>query len=431
MKQKTLKNTIEFSGVGLHSGLEVSVKLIPKNENFGIRFKRTDLPESCEINADYKNVISTQRSVTLGRGNSYIKTVEHLLAALYAYGIDNLLIEANGGEIPAVDGSAAPFTQKILETGILELPAEKECIRLKEPVNFKEKDSFISAYPGENLKITVVINFNHPLAGYQVFEFEKGKDDFFSVLSPARTFGFWEEIEFLKKNNLALGGSPDNAIIIKKDKIMTKLRFDDEIVRHKCLDLIGDMALLGKDLKAHICAYKSSHGLDIKFLKKIAAFKEGEMVNIDINEIFKILPHRYPFLLVDRVLELVDDKRAVGIKNVTYNEPFFMGHFPEKPIMPGVLIIEALAQIGGIMLLNKRRHLKITPYFTGIDKVRIRKAVIPGDQILLTAEVLNIRGNQMGKIKATATVNGRLVTEGELMFALVQEKAEDRGEDLE
>jgi len=429
MKQKTLKNIIEFSGVGLHSGCEVSVRLIPKNENFGIKFKRTDLPGNNEIEANYKNVASTQRSVTLGAGDARVKTVEHLLAALYAYGIDNLLIEVKGEEIPAVDGSAAPFAQKILETGILELPAEKEYFCIKEPVNFKESDSFISAYPSDALKVTVVVNFNHPLAGYQVFEFEKDKDDFFTALSPARTFGFWEEIEFLKKNNLALGGSPDNAIIIKKDKIMTKLRFDDEIVRHKCLDLIGDIALLGKDLKAHICAYKSSHGLDIKFLKKITAFKkEGEMADIDINEILKILPHRYPFLLVDRVLELEDDKRAVGIKNVTYNEPFFTGHFPEKPIMPGVLIIEALAQIGGIMLLNKRRHMKIIPYFTGIDKVRIRKAVIPGDQILLTAEVISIRGNQMGKIRAKATVNGKLVTEGEFMFALMPEKTEDRGE---
>lgn len=422
MKQKTLKNIIEFSGVGLHSGGDVSIKLIPKNENFGIKFKRVDLPGTSEIEANYKNVVSTQRSVTLGKGDSRVKTVEHLLAALYAYGIDNLLIEVKGEEIPAVDGSAAPFTQKILETGILELPAEKKYVRLKEPVNFKENDSFITAYPSDALKVTVVVNFNHPLAGYQVFEFEKDKDDFFTQLSPARTFGFWEEIEFLKKNNLALGGSLDNAIIIKKDKIMTLLRFDDEIVRHKCLDLIGDIALLGNDLKAHICAYKSSHGLDMKFLKKIAAFKEGEMVDININEILKILPHRYPFLLIDRVLELEDDKKAVGIKNVTYNEPFFTGHFPEKPIMPGVLIIEALAQIGGIMLLNKRRHMKIIPYFTGIDKVRIRRAVIPGDQILLTAEVISIRGNQMGKIRARATVDGKLVTEGEFMFALMPEK---------
>lgn len=431
MKQKTLKNIIEFNGIGLHGGKDVSIRLIPKGDNFGIRFKRTDTPESTEIKADYKNVVSTQRSVVIGTENYGIKTIEHLLASLYAYDIDNLLVEVNGEEIPIIDGSSLVFAQKILEIGTVELDSPQKYISLKNPVEFKEKDSFICAYPSENFKITVVVNFNHPMAGHQVFEFEKYKDNFFELIAPARTFGFWEEIEVLRKNNLAMGGSLENAIIIKKDEILTKLRFNDEIVRHKCLDLIGDMALLGQPLKAHIFAYKSSHGLDIKFLKKIARHKEGEMVDIDINEIFKILPHRYPFLLVDRVLELENDKIAVGIKNVTYNEPFFMGHFPQKPIMPGVLIVEALAQIGGIMLLDKRRDKKITPYFTGIDKVRIRRVVVPGDQLVLKAEVISIRGNQMGKIKATATVNDKLVADGELMFALVSEKSEGGGQKAE
>ncbi|MFH1454158.1 MAG: UDP-3-O-acyl-N-acetylglucosamine deacetylase [Armatimonadota bacterium] len=421
MKQKTLKQELEFSGIGLHSGTEVKVRLIPREENYGIKFKRVDLPGTPEIELCPAGVLSTVRSVSVGTKNCNVRTVEHLLAALYAYGVDNLLIEVSGEEIPALDGSALPFAAEI-KSHLLEQNADKSYLIIKEPFSFKKGDSFITAHPADELKITTLVNFNHPMVGAQSFDFIKEKNDFLSEVAPARTFGFWEEVESLKERNLALGGSLDNAVVIKQDSIMTKLRFDDEIVRHKGLDLIGDLAVLGKPLKAHIYAYKSSHSLDIDFIKRLPVVKEGTVADINIKEIFGILPHRYPFLLVDRILELENDKRSVGIKNVTINEPFFNGHFPGNPIMPGVLIIEAMAQVGGIMLLNGRRDKKITPFFAGIDKVKFRKAVVPGDQLLIEADVISLRSNQMGKVKVIAKVEDKVVAEGELMFALVVEK---------
>ncbi|HDN98148.1 MAG TPA: bifunctional UDP-3-O-[3-hydroxymyristoyl] N-acetylglucosamine deacetylase/3-hydroxyacyl-ACP dehydratase [bacterium] len=436
IKQKTIKNIAEVEGVGLHTGKKVKVTFKPAPPNTGILFIRTDIPSSPVIKAEIDNLLDIEkypRRTSLGNQDCEIHTVEHLLSALYALEIDNLIVEINGEECPGLDGSAISFVEIIKKAGIEEYDEEKEVIYLKEPIYISQNGAHIIALPYDKLRISYTLNYpNSPLKS-QFASFIIDPDTYEKEIAAARTFCLQEEVENLKSLGLGKGSDYSNTLVISKDGVINnKFRFEDEPVRHKIVDLIGDLALLGKRICCHIIGIRSGHSLNTKLIKKIKEVTKKEKVagigaptlsqipsqTFEIEDIEKIIPHRYPFLLVDKIVEIQEGKRAIGIKNVSINEWFFQGHFPGRPVMPGVLIVEAMAQVAGVLMLSKKENRGKLAYFMSIDKVKFRKTVRPGDQLIIEVEVVKLK-SKVGLINGKTYVDGKVAAEASLMFTVV------------
>lgn len=433
--QKTILKSASFSGIGVHTGNRCTLTMRPAPENFGIRFRRIDLPGVPEVPAHISNVVGTMRGTTIAEGDVKIHTVEHVLATLSSFGIDNCIIELDANEPPVGDGSSNPFVDLVQSVGVETQNAVSRELILREPIYVDEPDVTLVALPSSRFRISYTILFPQNQVGLdsQFLDFHVSQESFVKEIAPARTFCFFHEVEALMDQGLIKGGSLENAVVIGDEAIMSKeaLRFPNEFVRHKVLDLIGDLSLLGHRLRAHVIAIRSGHKHNTKltralsnYAKKIEAQTlplgfglDGEGKVLNVNEIKKILPHRYPFLLVDRIINIEEDKKIIGLKNVTVNEEFFNGHFPQQPVMPGVLIIEALAQVAGVMMLRKVEHQGRLAYFTAIDKARFRRMVVPGDQLRLEVVPLRIR-SRVGKVHGTAYVGDEVVAEADLMFAI-------------
>lgn len=458
-KQHTLKSSFSINGTGLHTGIMVEMTLHPANPGFGIQFKRVDLEDSPLIKADCDLVTDTSRGTTLQIGEAKVSTVEHILAALVASGIDNVLIELNGPEIPIMDGSSAPFIEKIETTGIAEQDAAKAWYSIDENIFHYDDGKRVEmvALPSLDYQITTLIDFNSPVLGTQHAALKSIKD-FKNEIAPCRTFCFLHELEMLLEHDLIKGGDINNAIVVvdkpvtdqemsrlakvfKREKIEVKsegylnnleLRFPNEPARHKLLDVIGDLALIGYPIKARIIANRPGHSSNVEFAKKIKQYikknkhvKDVPVYNPSVTPVFnleqieKLLPHRYPFLLVDKIIELTD-KVIVGVKNVTFNEWFFPGHFPNNPVMPGVLQIEALAQTGGILCINAMPEGNYDTYFLKIDNCKFKQMVKPGDTMLLKMELTAPIRRGICEMRGTVYVNGKVATEADLVAQVVK-----------
>jgi len=436
-RQRTVAREVRLSGIGLHSGARTTIVFKPAPAGTGIRFIRTDLEERPAIDVSVGTAVMAgdfSRRTVIGSGEVAVGTIEHVLAALRGMGIDNAVVEIDAAEPPEPDGSSAPYVDVLKRAGAREQDAERSYLVLREPVEFSEGDIRLRAVPHDGFRISFEIGYDHPLIGRQSITFDISEGVFEKEIAPARTFSLLKDVESLKKRGLIKGGSLDNSIVVGDEGILNEgpLRFADEFVRHKVLDLMGDLCLLGRPLKMHVSSVKSGHSTNLKFINKLHSalaradrgIGPGRQVkevpeSLTIDQIQKIMPHRYPFLLVDRILSLEPGKTVVGIKNVTINEPFFVGHFPSGPIMPAVLIIEAMAQVGGVMLLSMvdDPESKLV-YFMGIDKAKFRKPVVPGDQLRFELEMVKLRSKTC-KMRGKAYVDDAVVAEAELTSAVV------------
>lgn len=436
-KQRTIEKELSFSGTGLHTANKVNVKFRPAGPDSGINFIRVDLPDKPQIKADMNSLISLSQSprrTSIGNENFEIQTIEHLMAALSGMGIDNIFIEVDNNEIPGLDGSSLKFIEMLSRAGIKEQDKERHFYVVKDPIFVEEDDSSIIALPSSEFKISYTLDYKHAFLRTQFFELAINSDSFQKELVSARTFCMEEEVIQLQHQGLGRGANYENTLVIGKEGVVkNKLRFADEFIRHKILDLMGDLYLLGCPLKAHIIALKSGHSLNLRLSRKIFEQKqrysmggigvgyyarEGEE-ELDVNTIMKILPHRDPFLFVDRIIALQQGKHATGIKNVTINDYFFKGHFPGRPVMPGVLIVEAMAQVGGVMMLSTQENRGKLAYFLAADNIKFRKTVVPGDQLVFDVVAGKVK-SRTGQVHGKAFVDGKLVAEADLMFALVE-----------
>jgi len=462
-KQRTIAKPISITGVGLHTGNVSTITFLPAPENTHYIFVRTDLPERVEIPATVDYVVDISRGTTLGIDNTVVHTVEHVLAALAGLKIDNCIIELSNNEPPVFDGSAKPYVDVLLEAGIVEQEAEREYFELAEQVLYKNEEKFIDlvALPLNDYRLTVMVDYFNPALGSQhtgLFNFEK---EFIDEFSSARTFCFFTEVEQLLKAGLIKGGNLERAVVIIDKEVTqqelenlkhafhletvptvdgsgilngTKLRFPNEPARHKLLDLIGDMALVGVPLKAQILAARPGHQNNVEFAKLIRKHylsqKAKDRLNpaknkaniVDIYKIMEIMPHRYPFLLIDKIINMNrEENTIVGIKNVTVNEPFFPGHFPEKPIMPGVMIMEAMGQVGGLIVWYNQDVTNKLMYFTGFKNVKFKRPVIPGDQLVFEVQLVSQKFGML-MYKGVAYVDGEVVAEAEFNAALVNKQ---------
>jgi UDP-3-O-[3-hydroxymyristoyl] N-acetylglucosamine deacetylase / 3-hydroxyacyl-[acyl-carrier-protein] dehydratase len=425
VSRNTIAAPSSVDGVGLHLGVSCRLTFHPARSGTGIVFRRSDLPNSPTIPAHVDSAVLSERQTQLGEDPVSVHTVEHVLAAVGALEIDDLVIELNGPEPPIADGSAKPFFDALRSAGIASQSGSVQYLELREPVRFADGDAEYEAYPAETLDLDVTIDFPHKHIGRQRGRYRISPDRFAAELAPARTFGFVHEVEALRSRGLIKGASTKNAVVLDDAGVVdTTLRWPDEFVRHKALDCVGDLTLAGSRVRARIVARKPSHRGTVQLVRAMRASLTrggGQSVpELGIEEIMKVLPHRYPFLLVDRILEQ-SAKRVVGIKNVTINEPFFAGHFPGHPIMPGVLIIEAMAQAGGVLLMGaiENPQSKVV-YFTSLDSVKWRRPVKPGDQLRFELDLLQVRGT-MARMKGLAKVDGEVVCEAE-MGAMVRDR---------
>jgi UDP-3-O-[3-hydroxymyristoyl] N-acetylglucosamine deacetylase/3-hydroxyacyl-[acyl-carrier-protein] dehydratase len=421
MARRTLEGTAELSGTGLHTGAHTTVRLSAGEPGAGINFKRTDLRGEPLIPARIGQVQATERRTGLAQGEARVETVEHLLAAAHALQLDDLLISIDGPEPPILDGSFRPWLEAMHSAGIAERDGAPAVLKVTQPFTVQEGEATYVVSPGKGLQITATIEWNHPVIGRQSVSFDIGGDVFAREIAPARTFGFVHEVELLKQRGLLQGASPEMAVVLSEtDVVSGQLRWPDEFVRHKLGDVIGDLALLGARIDARILAERPSHQGNLALARALARqATRTDPTRLDIGAILGALPHRYPFVLVDRIVEIEQGKRIVGIKNVTINEPFFQGHFPGHPIMPGVLIIESMAQVGGMLLMDNFEDpgSKVV-YFVAIDGVKFRKPVLPGDQLRCEIEMVQLRGATC-KIRGEAYVDGRLVCEADMTATVV------------
>jgi UDP-3-O-[3-hydroxymyristoyl] N-acetylglucosamine deacetylase/3-hydroxyacyl-[acyl-carrier-protein] dehydratase len=465
-KQQTVKKKVSYKGRGLHTGNETVISFKPAPENYGIRFVRTDLENQPEIEAIVENVvqntsIDSLRGTTISSGGAEVHTIEHVLAALVGLQIDNVRIEINANEPPIGDGSAMPFVHKLIEAGIEEQNELRDFVVIDEPLSYRDEKRGIefAALPLDDYRMTVMIDYKNPALGSQHSGLFSLENEFITEFAPARTFCFLHEVESLLDQGLIRGGDIDSAVVIvdrelsetEVEEIKRKLgitsevklgpsggilndkslRFKNEPCRHKLLDLLGDLALVGAPIKAQILAARPGHQSNIEFARMIRGIYKKQKITkkykdvatkgivFDSVAIQRILPHRYPFLLVDNVVEFEPGERIVGIKNVTFNEPFFNGHFPGRPIMPGVLIVEAMAQTGGILLLKDDAEVENKlVVFMGIDNVRFRKTVLPGDQLIMELTMVKARKSTF-KMAGKAFVRGEMVCEAEMMAAII------------
>lgn len=460
MNQLTIKAPFTLSGKGLHTGIFITATFKPAPANHGYKFKRIDLPGEPVIDAVAENVVETVRNTVIGEKDVRISTVEHALAALYASQIDNCLIEVDGPEMPILDGSAIKFIEEIERVGLEEQDKEKEyyIIKQKTSCTDKETGSTITIYPDDNFSVETMVEYDSPVIPNQ-FAILDDIADFKTEVASARTFVFVRELEKLLDYGLIKGGDLDNAIIIYDRKVPQEtisnlckitgipelhlddlgyinpkpLKWDNEPARHKLMDVIGDLALIGKPLKGRVVAIRPGHTINNKFcrmLRKEVKHKEvqspvydpNKAPIIDINGIRKLLPHRYPFLMIDQIIEL-DKKHAVALKNVTVNEPFFQGHFPQEPVMPGVLIVEAMAQAAGVLVLNMVEDPeKYSTYFMKIDNVKFRQKVVPGNTLMLSVSLMTEIRRGCAVVKGYAFVGDKIATEAEFMAQIAKNK---------
>ena len=462
-KQKTLKDVVKLTGIGLHTGEKVNMEICPAPDNHGYKFQRVDVEGEPTIKADVDLVVATDRGTTLEQNGVRVYTTEHVLAALYGMEIDNALIKIDGPEIPIMDGSSWLFIQAIEKVGLVEQESDRNYFELTENIPWEDAEKGIEflAVPDNHYRITVMVDYNSPVLGtqhasmYHIGEFKEN-------ISRCRTFVFLRELEFLAKNNLIKGGDLDNAIVLvdrldisqeELDRLAkllgkeelkvqfdgigvlnsSKLQYENEPARHKLLDIVGDLALIGRPLKAHILAARPGHSGNVRFakvLKDQIKKQEGAGKTFDltkeplynINDIEKLLPHRYPFLLVDKVMEITEDS-IVGVKNVTMNEPMFQGHFPGNPVFPGVLQIEATAQVGGIFALSKVDEPELySTYFMKIDNVKFKQKVLPGDTLVFDLKLITPMRRGLVHMAGKAYVNGKLVMEAEMLAQVIKDR---------
>jgi UDP-3-O-[3-hydroxymyristoyl] N-acetylglucosamine deacetylase/3-hydroxyacyl-[acyl-carrier-protein] dehydratase len=461
-KQHTIKSPITVSGIGLHTGVVSNMTFKPAPANHGYKFQRIDLPGQPTVNVDVDNVVDLSRGTTIEQNGARVNTVEHTLAALVGLQIDNVLIELDGPEPPIMDGSSIEFVNALLSVGLQEQNALRNYFEITEGISYKDdkRGVEIAALPLDDYRLTVMVDYNSPVLGSQHASITNF-DQFIGEIAPSRTFCFLHELEALYKQNLIKGGDLDNAIVIvdrvvedgeltyladllgkkkvavKEEGILnnTELRYKNEPARHKLLDLMGDLALIGRPIKGQILAARPGHAANIAFARRVKKLiQEASIKNVptydpkkppvmDINQIAATLPHRYPFLLIDKIIHL-DETTVTGVKNVTMNEPFFQGHFPGNPILPGVIQIEAMAQTGGILVLNTVENPEdYWTYFLGIDRCRFKRKVIPGDTIIFKCELLAPVKRGIAKMSGQAFVNGQLVMEAEMSASIVKKDA--------
>jgi UDP-3-O-[3-hydroxymyristoyl] N-acetylglucosamine deacetylase/3-hydroxyacyl-[acyl-carrier-protein] dehydratase len=431
--QHTVGKTASFNGTSLHTGEKVSLKLHPAPINHGIKFKRKDLQDEPTIDATIDNLKTVERATTIGEGPVRVHTVEHVLAALSGMDVDNAIVEMDANEPPIGDGSAQPYIDLIKRAGVTAQEEPRKFFDVREPMHVESKTgALLVLLPDEKFRISCTqAGPDNRFAQYLSTEVTPAV--FEREIAPARTFVFYEDVEPLMEKNLIKGGSLENAIVVRGEAVLSKepLRFADEFVRHKILDIIGDLALIGRRIRGHVVAVKPGHAVNADLARALAreqarrsalsvtrAVPRGDG-GFDTDEVMQILPHRFPFLMVDRIISFESETKCIGIKTVTINEPFFQGHFPGHPVMPGVMQVEAMAQVASVLLFKLAKTTSRIGYFMSADGVKFRKPVFPGDTIFIHAELTKSRGERLAKAKCHCVVNDAVVSEGELMFTFL------------